>query len=188
MKPGMLPNLEPLTMMDAQLRQIPRDTAMFAKAIATGEQELALARAVAETSRLRRALLWCGTAHRIAGEYEIAEEQLREALELSRDASDTVQLIGTTIRLAELDRCRDAFTSAETLLRLALRLGERHGIKDYRDVALQHLGKTLIDAGSAAKAIPLLEEALVLRREKGAADLVASTEEALIRAREMAAS
>jgi tetratricopeptide (TPR) repeat protein len=185
MKPAVLPNLEALTVMDDRLRQIPRDGAQFARAIASGEQELRVARAVADSSRLRRALIWCGTAHRIAGEHDVAEQQLREALELARDAGDTAQLIGTTIRLAELDRCRDAFPTAETLLRLALRLGEKHKIAVYRDVALQHLGKTLIDAGSAATAIPVLEEALVLRQRNGTPDTVASTEEALRRARQI---
>ena len=185
MNPPVLPDLEALTGMDDRLRQIPRDGAQFARAIASGEQELRVARAIADSSRLRRALVWCGTAHRIAGEYDVAEQQLREALELARDAGDTAQVIGTTIRLAELDRCRDAYPTAETLLRLALRLGEKHRIAIYRDVALQHLGKTLIDAGSAAAAIPVLEEALILRQQKRAADVIASTEEALRRARQI---
>jgi len=183
-----LPDLEALTTMDERLRQVPRDAVLFAKALATGEQELALARAVADPVRLRRALVWCGTAHRIAGAYEPAEHQLREALELARDAGDTAQLIGMTIRLAELDRCRDAFPTAETLLQLALRLGERHGIGTYRDVALQHLGKTLTDAGKPDAAITLLEEALEIRQQKGASTLVESTLQALDRARELAGS
>ena len=188
MKPVSLPDLEALTVMDDRLRQVPLDPVSLARAIAAGERELALARAVADPVRLRRALIWCGTAHRIAGIYETAEQQLREALELARDAGDTSQVIGATIRLAELDRCRDAFPTAETLLRLALKLGEKHGIVVYRDVALQHLGKTMTDAGKARAAIPLLEEALDIRQRKRAPDLVASTEEALARARDLATS
>ena len=53
------------------------------------------------------------------------------------------------------------------------------------DFALQHLGKALVDAGRPARAATLLEEALELRRERGDAQLIESTEFALARAREL---
>jgi kanamycin kinase len=48
---------------------------------------------------------------------------------------------------------------------------------------LQHLGKTLADAGRSEEATAALERALALRRAAGDPGLVASTEAALDRLR-----
>jgi tetratricopeptide (TPR) repeat protein len=178
-----LPNLEPLTMMDDRLRQVPRDNAAFRRVIEVGQRELEQARATGDAARLRKALTWVGTARRIAGAHEQAEADLDESLQLARDAGDSSQVIGAMIRLAELYRCRDEFPRAEILLRLTLKVIEKSGQTPYRDFALQHLGKTLIDADRANDAVPLLEEALAIRHQKRSPDLIASTEEALARAR-----
>ena len=53
-----------------------------------------------------------------------------------------------------------------------------------RHYALQHLGKTLLDAGARREATALLEDTLALRRAGGDAALIASTERALAAARE----
>jgi tetratricopeptide (TPR) repeat protein len=178
-----LPNLDALTMMDERLRQVPRDNAAFAQALAAGEAELDAARVAADTVRLRKALTWSGTARRIARQYERAELELGEALELAQASGDPVQSVGAMIRMAELERCRDDFTRSETMLRVALAVIRKGSAEPLRDFALQHLGKTLIDAGRPAEAVKVLDEALEIRRGKGDAALVASTQEALDRAR-----
>lgn len=177
-----LPNLESLTMMDDRLRQVPRDNAAFRRVIEIGQRELDQARASGDAARLRKALTWLGTARRIAGMYEQAEADLDESLQLARDAGDDSQVIGAMIRLAELYRCRDEFSRAEILLRLTLKVIEKTGQTTYRDFALQHLGKTLIDANRVIDAVPYLEEALAIRQQKQSPDLITSTEEALTRA------
>jgi tetratricopeptide (TPR) repeat protein len=82
-----------------------------------------------------------------------------------------------TIRLAEAHRSSDRLELAERLLREAL------GTGTCRDFGLQHLGKTLLDAGRRDEAIEALEAALLLRRAAGNPALVASTEQALALAR-----
>jgi tetratricopeptide (TPR) repeat protein len=180
-----LPNLEALTMMDERLRQVPRDNIAFGQALLAGQAELDAARASGDPVRLRKALTWIGTARRIARQYDRAERDLGEALELAQATGDPSQSIGEMIRLAELERCRDDFTRSETMLRVALAVIRKGGGERFEDFALQHLGKTLTDAGRTDEAITVLEQALYLRQAKGDPSLIASTEEALTRARAM---
>jgi tetratricopeptide (TPR) repeat protein len=180
-----LPNLEALSMMDERLRQVPRDNAVFGQALQAGQAELDAARASGDPVRLRKALTWIGTARRIARQYDRAERELGEALELAQASGDPAQAVGEMIRLAELERCRDDFTRSETMLRVALAVIRKGGDARLEDFALQHLGKTLTDAGRAGEAVAVLERALDLRQAKGDQSLIASTEEALTRARAM---
>jgi tetratricopeptide (TPR) repeat protein len=181
-----LPNLEALSMMDERLRQVPRDNAAFGQVLQAGQAELDAARASGDPVRLRKALTWIGTARRIARQYDRAERDLGEALELAQASGDPAQAVGEMIRLAELERCRDDFTRSETMLRVALAVIRKGGDARLEDFALQHLGKTLIDADRAGEAIVVLERALNLRQAKGDQSLIASTEEALARARRVA--
>jgi tetratricopeptide (TPR) repeat protein len=84
------------------------------------------------------------------------------------------------IRLGEAYRCADRYPEAERELLAALR--ESRWAQD-EHYALQHLGKTLADAGRRAEALEALEHALALRRADEDSELVASTEAALARLR-----
>ena len=120
-----------------------------------------------------------GNAARLLGRDEEAVAELGESLALAEKLGDERAAATARIRLGEAHRCFDRLAEAEACLRIAL-----DGPADVQDFALQHLGKTLLDAGRAAEAAQALGAALELRRVKGDPALVASTEEALDLARE----
>lgn len=181
-----LSDLQSVTAMDERLRQVPADQAVLVEAIAAGEAHVAAARAGDDQTALVRALGYLGEALRVAGRLVEAEGVLNEALARARRRDDERLVIAALIRLGECHRCADAYPRGEPLLREAVdRAADQDGTL-YRDFALQHLGKLLIDAGRAAEAIPVLTEALRLRHAAGKAALVASTEEALDRAHALA--
>lgn len=84
------------------------------------------------------------------------------------------------IRLGEAYRCADRLREAEYELCAALRESQTADDEHY---ALQHLGKTLADAGCREEAEATLKRALELRRAAGDAELVTSTAAALERLR-----
>jgi tetratricopeptide (TPR) repeat protein len=105
------------------------------------------------------------------GRPELAVDLTRHAVALAGNERERTV---ATIRLGEALRGAKQLDEAEQLLRTALELDP-----DYRDFALQHLGKTPTDAGRFAEAQSCLGEALAMRQAKGDAGLVASTEAAL---------
>ncbi len=125
---------------------------------------------------LASGMTYVGHASLLLGRYAEAVRALRDAAALAPGTA-------TTIRLAEALRCADELAEAERLLRDALAAGDEH-----EHYALQHLGKTLVDAGRAPEAVGLLERALELRRTAGEPELERSTELALERAHRAAAS
>jgi tetratricopeptide (TPR) repeat protein len=141
--------------------------------------------AIAEAERLRsssgdsKLLEYLGNAYRLLGDFRKAiscfEERLRDT---PTDRDRQRALIG----LGEALRCADRFAEAEARLRTALSLGT-----DYEDFALQHLGKTLLDAGKVTEGRACLDRALALRQRKGDAELIGSTRLALARADELGA-
>jgi tetratricopeptide (TPR) repeat protein len=145
-------------------RETASDPAAVAEELAAAERRLA----DGETAELHT---YAGQAARLLGRHELAIGHLSRALELA--PSPRAQ-----IRLGEAYRCADRFADAERELREALL--ESQGTKD-EHYALQHLGKTLADAGRRFEAEAALERALELRRADGDAELVASTEAALRR-------
>lgn len=169
-----LPDLDALARWDERLRQIAADRAGIEDAAAAAREQLAAATDARERSRLHGYL---GNAFRMLGREADAVADLERSLELANELGDPDLVAVATIRLGEAHRCFDRFDRAEALLRSALELGPRS------DFALQHLGKTLVDAGRPAEAVPLLEEALELRRAAGDGDLADSTRLVLERAR-----
>jgi tetratricopeptide (TPR) repeat protein len=169
-----LPDLDDLARWDERLRQVAADRAGVEAAAAAAREQLASAADTRERARLHGFL---GNAARMLGHDSEAVEELECSLALATELGDPDLAAVATIRLAEAHRCFDRFERAEELLRSALELGPR------RDFALQHLGKTLVDAGRTAEGVALLEEALELRLAAGDAELVSSTRLALDRAR-----
>ncbi len=120
---------------------------------------------------LAMGLTYVAHAYYLLGRYDEAIAALTKARDVSPGPA-------ATIRLAEAHRGAGELAEAERLLRDVLPTA---GPREH--YALQHLGKTLVDAGRPGEAVALLERALEQRRELGDAELVASTELALERAR-----
>ena len=152
--------------MGDDLRETATDRAVVADALAEAEGRLA----GGETAELHT---YAGQAARLLGRHGLATRHLSRALELAPSAR-------ARIRLGEAYRCADQLADAERELRIALR--DALGTKD-EHYALQHLGKTLADAGRCAEAETALERALALRKDANERELVASTEAALRRLR-----
>ena len=170
----MLPDLEALAVQDERLRQVARDPEAIERAIEQARHLLLEAADERERCRLHGYL---GTAARLLGRDDEAVRELVRSVELADSLGDAQLRATATIRLAEAHRSFGRLDAAESLLRAALETGER------RDFALQHLGKTLLDAGRRDEGVEVLEAALELRRAAGDPALVASTEQALALAR-----
>jgi tetratricopeptide (TPR) repeat protein len=155
--------------MGGDLRERARDPAAVTAALKEAERRLA----AEETVVLHT---YAGQAARLLGRHDLAIRYLARAHELAPSAR-------TGIRLGEAYRCADRLPDAERELRAALE--ESRGTPD-EHFALQHLGKTLADAGRREEAAHALEDALALRRAAGDSELVASTEAALERLRRQA--
>lgn len=180
-----LPDLQAASTMDARLRQIPTDPGLVERAIEAAHIHVLLAREIGDRQALISALGYLGEACRLAGRFEAADAALIEALTLARSIGDERLTVVGMLRLGELRRCQDRYPEAETLLREALRMVDDPGLPEcamYRDFALQHLGKALLDAGRPREAVAVLERALTIRKA-AAASLIASTEEVLAHAR-----
>ncbi len=181
-----LPDLQNASTMDARLRQVVTDRELLDRARSIAGTHVAEARRRGDDPALFRALGYLGEAERMAGRFAASETALLEAQAMAIDRGDARMRVAALIRLGELDRCRERYGTAETLLREALAIAADSGdpaVTDYRHFALQHLGKTLLNAGRYPEAIEALETALTLRRERGLPSLITSTEEALVTAR-----
>lgn len=167
-----LPDLAPLGRFDGRLREVAADPTAVEAALAAAHVEL---EAGGDRSRL---LGYVGNALRLLGRHEEAVAAQRESLAA---ASSSRAALVARLRLGEALRCAELLHEAEAELRAALAASDAHPL--LRDFALQHLGKTLVDAGRAAEAVSVLAEALALREAKGDDSLVESTRLALERAR-----
>jgi len=169
-----LPDLGPLVRFDERLREV----AVDASAVEAALKEAVSALEAAEEPDQRLSLLtYAGNAARILGRADESIALFRQALE----SADGERGVAARIRLGEAYRCADRPVAAVAELEQALDSARRAGT--LVDFALQHLGKALLDAGEQARAVTLLEEALELRRRRGDAELIESTECALATAR-----
>ena len=169
--------------MDAWLRQVVTDRALLDHARMIAATHVADARQRGDERALVRALGYLGEVDRLAGRFPESERSLGEALALATRQGDRRMRVAALIRLGELNRCRDRYDVAEALLREALGVSTDTDGAVYRHFALQHLGKTLLDAGRFLEAIETLESKLVIRRDLGEPSLIVSTEQALEAAR-----
>ncbi|MEJ7838800.1 MAG: hypothetical protein WKF81_08285 [Thermomicrobiales bacterium] len=174
-----LPDLQPMTMMDDRLRQIPIDRDRFELAMETWRRELERARTSGDRRRLRTVLANLGSGYRILGDFERADTCLIEARRLASADGSTVATIAADIRLAELDRCHNRYAEAEQRLRSVIDRIEVSESDQFLDFALQHLGKVLIDSGQFDDAQQTLERSLLLRKAIQDPELIASTLQAL---------
>lgn len=120
-----------------------------------------------------------GEEYRFLGELETALPLLEVALAgAQRLGARRLEMVNC-IRLATMYQYMDRHDQAEALFRRALELAREADGTDRLDFALQHLGKCLVEMGRFEEAAACFEEALALRRAKGDAGLIASTEQAL---------
>lgn len=62
----------------------------------------------------------------------------------------------------------------------ALTMSHTKELHMYKDFALQHMGKCLLELGEYENAMDRFEEALELRQKKGNEDLILATETAIV--------
>ena len=166
-----LPDLDALARFDDRLRAVADDPAAVRRALAEARAR------IGDGGDPARLLGYAGNALRLLGEHEEAVAAHREALAAAPAGRAG---LAARIRLGESLRCADDFAGAERELRAALE--QAGAASPLRHFALQHLGKTLVDAGRREEAATVLAEALALREAKGDAALVESTRAALERA------
>jgi tetratricopeptide (TPR) repeat protein len=145
-----------------------------------------LAAAATEDAAERLRLLGAiGNDERALGNLVAAEHYLAEAVALARSTGDARREAANLIRLATAMQCDNRHAEAEPLFRAALALTERPAAAMYRDFALQHWAKWLVETGQVPEAVACFEQALALRYAKGDGALIASTEQSLVAAREL---
>jgi HTH-type transcriptional regulator, pleiotropic regulator of extracellular virulence genes len=162
---------------DDTLRAVPNDPAAMRQAIDWLQDQAAGEADPAEQARL------LGLAGACAGtlrETRRAAAMLKQAIELADTHGTARQQVTLRIRLADIHALGGRPEEAIELLRaqLARCLADRV-LESLIDFAHQHFGKALLDAGQVNDGIEHLERALTIRKEKGDAELIASTEQAL---------
>jgi tetratricopeptide (TPR) repeat protein len=175
-----LPELERLTVYDERLCGVARDAGAVRNAGAAAAGQLTRARRRGDRGRERWLLGYLGNVARLLGDADAAETRLRESLALAEELGDERSAVVALLRLGDAYRCAGDPAAAEPLLRAAFARAEVAG-PELRDFALQHLGKTLLALGRTDEARRCLEDARELRRAKGDATLLASTDAALQR-------
>lgn len=167
-------------MFDERLRQVAADPTRIERALARAST--ALARTEDDRERVRL-LGYIGNAERMLGRHDDAIAHLCESATTAEQRGDRRARAIALIRLGEAYRCSDRLPESERQLRVALTVIDDVPLDGLRDFALQHLGKCLAEAGRTDEAVAALEEARAIREKKGAADLIASTQQALVWAR-----
>jgi tetratricopeptide (TPR) repeat protein len=180
-----LPDLRELTKFDASLREVPTDVEALQAAIDQAMAQLLEAEAHQELETTVRLLGYLGNALRIIGRTAESVNYLERAVSQCRMLGNRRAELVNTIRLAEARKYKGEYAIAEHLLRSARTCTDEEELSDYKDFALQHFGKCLLEKGEVDEAVTLLEEALKLRVAKGDKTLVESTDQALTLARNM---
>ncbi|WP_165987909.1 tetratricopeptide repeat protein [Streptomyces sp. YIM 98790] len=161
---------------DERLRMIPADEPAYRLAAARAERALAdeIRRGAPTVASLRRA----GVRHLVLRELTAARELFSDAAVLAVRLGDPRGETAALIGLGDAYRYGEDYPEAEPCYRKALRIAHER-CPELVDFALQHLGTFRMDTGDLDVAEKLLIEALELRRAKGDAGLIASTERAL---------
>ncbi|MEU3227617.1 tetratricopeptide repeat protein [Streptomyces sp. NPDC006976] len=176
--------LDHLITQDADLRMVPVDRGALIARVDRLRQELAALPKGAGPARVRVLTRWIGVGQMCLGRHDDARTYLRRSLALAEVIGDTHAVVATGINLGDSYRYTGEWRAAEALYRGALDTARsRH--PELVDFALQHTGKHLMEHGDLADAEALLREALRLRIAKGDGELIASTQAALARLRQL---
>lgn len=175
-----LPDLASVATFDDRLRERATDPVVVMRAIARATA--LLDRAEGDEATKVRLSGYLGNAYRLIGRLADAAMHLESAIALASKRGDERAYLANLIRLGETRKFQERHGEAEQLFRAALDLSTNPAAPHLRvleDFALQHLGKCLIEQGRGAEAVPLLVQALDIRRAKADESLIASTEAAL---------
>ncbi|SEN11475.1 tetratricopeptide repeat protein [Lihuaxuella thermophila] len=178
-----LPSLASLTRFEPKnfLREIPRDEEKLKDAITQAEAFLARAKTLemGDFSVLIFLHGYLGNAWRVMGETERAIRHLLKALEIARAKGEKGGVIRSLIRLGEAYKYHGQHETGLRCFAEAEALAESDEFSMYRDFICQHRGKCLMEMGRMEEALSELQRALMMRRAKGDAELIRSTEEAI---------
>lgn len=155
------------------------DTAMVLALLAEEQANLAAAETVGDDTARLALLGRVGERERILGRLDDATLHLQAALALAQEHGDRKREITNLIRLATALHYAEGHTEADALFRECLATIERTGEREREDFAHQHYGKCLAEMGQRDEAAAHFAHALALRRAKGDAGLIASTEAAI---------
>ncbi|MFI1312386.1 tetratricopeptide repeat protein [Streptomyces albidoflavus] len=174
--------LQHLIAQDERLRMVPAGRVQLTDAVATALAELRALPESADPAKARVLARWTGIGLMALGIHDDAIAFLRRALDLATATHNDRAVISTELNLGDAYRYAGDAQTAEVLYRRALGAARaRH--PDLLDYALQHFGKHLMEqgGGSLAQARTHLREALHMRRAKGDAGLIESTQAAVDR-------
>lgn len=162
---------------DHHLREVAKDKAELQRALDRAIQF------VDEHKEDRVSLIflygYIGNAYRVLNRPEEAIAILNQSLQLAMATNKCVEEVKALIRLGEAYKYANQHDQALTTFDRANQLIQFHWLYDYHDFVLQHKGKCLLEMGHYAEALPLLQQALKLRKQKGDTSLITSTEEAI---------
>ncbi len=156
---------------DHKLREIPSDIDSMNAGIAeineyilTEENELVKAGWISRLSYYQN----------LIGEYDEAQTNLQNALNIFRKHRSAKQIIASKLRMAQVFQYRG---NLEMALAIVDSLEEELEDEDaeYLDFILQHKGKILFDMKEYDLALHCLNDALLIREEKGDRSLIDST-------------
>lgn len=151
---------------DERQRMVPADRARLAAVVSAARD-----RGPTDHATLRAV----GIGLLVLGEHGDAIGHLERALDL---ADTSGRRIAASVNLADAHRYSGDPAASEALCRTALSLARREA-PELVSFALQHLGKTLAEAGRVREAREALEEALALRVAAGDPELIESSRAAL---------
>ena len=104
---------------------------------------------------------------------------LSKALGFMEKADNPKSLAFAYLRLGIAYQYAEDAMNAETFLRKSVEHARGHKLEKILDYCLQHLGKFLIEQGRVRDGLTYLNSALKLRRQKGDAELMRSTRDAI---------
>ncbi|HEU4328563.1 MAG TPA: tetratricopeptide repeat protein [Roseiflexaceae bacterium] len=168
---------------DGELRDVPnRPEEVRAAVVWLGERVGDEALDLRRRARLAGMLAVCA---RMLHDYPAALAAAATALELAGRLGDARLALVNRARLAHVYQWQGDFARSDALFdELLAACAADPDLARYRHAICQHAGKNLFDQGRYAQAVALFEEALALREGLGDPELIASTQLALVTARE----
>jgi tetratricopeptide (TPR) repeat protein len=123
---------------------------------------------------------YLGNGYRVLYQTTKAVQYLEKALDLTKQEEDLQGELRALIRLGEAFKYDERHEAALACFEQALAISSYKDLENYRDFALQHMGKCLLELGEFENAILRFEEALELRKKKNNPSLVLATETAIV--------
>jgi tetratricopeptide (TPR) repeat protein len=162
---------------DEQLHEVPNNPSDMKKAIEWLKQRLGEEKAWQERLSLLGAI---GSFSRILREFSQAEGALLSAITVAEENNNPKGILVNKIRLAHVYQWRSAFEKSNKIFKgLLEQAAKEAGVAEYLDFIYQHAGKNLFDQKDYEHAILFFEKALNIRKNKGDAELIRSTEQAI---------